>query len=340
MKIKIIDMLFIVLLVSFLVFISGCGTINLKMDLNSDWSYDGVIEAKGEMVVNLIKQSMSESEFQMEFKEIETEDGVMYKFTDSLINPKWENMFSSLGIEKEFKFPFYYYTLTLKNKGMDLSDSEYGDMFGTFGFNFIINPYGKITETNGVLLGEKQDSVRFDLKKTKDFSVTFRRFFLLDIFTYRKVIERLPELYTSPTEQIGGSTQETVNILDDTQDEKQSIEIIINSATKTNDIDYYNVEENVGTGFVYLVLDLTIKNKGEDYFEFSPYNTKVVDNKGYSYKEDISSMALKPYFDSVNIAPGGLASGKLSYAIPTDASGLTFTIQDWLGNAIAQQKLN
>lgn len=202
-----------------LLFISGCGTINMTMDIKSDWTYDGGVEVKGEeMFVNIVKEAITsqQKETGMVLNEIQTEDGVTYKFTDSLINPSVDRgAFSSLGIKKEFKFPYYYYTLSLNNEGTE--ESESNEFVGALSMNFIIKPYGKITDTNGVLLGEKKDSVRFDMTKTKIYSVTFRKFFLFEMSNYKKVPEREPKAYEQ-TEQIQTESQELLEEQEETKE--------------------------------------------------------------------------------------------------------------------------
>lgn len=143
------------------------------------------------------------------------------------------------------------------------------------------------------------------------------------------------------------TNQDKVNIVDNTQnvnikdvqETSQLLEIMINSASKENNIGIWDVYEQVGSGFVYLVLDFTIGNPTTQSYDFNPLRTKIVDNKGYSYEKDVSSYDLKPYFDSRKIPLGSVASGKLSYAIPRDAEGLKLIIHDYSNNILAEVRL-
>lgn len=127
-------------------------------------------------------------------------------------------------------------------------------------------------------------------------------------------------------------------IIDNTQnvypEDNPSLEVNINSASKERVIDIWSVYKDVGLGFIYLVIDVTIINPTQHTYDFSSYHTKIVDSNGYSYKRDVSSTSLKPYFDDVRIKPGGKASGKLSYAIPIDAKGLKLVIYDYSGDML------
>lgn len=170
-------------LVSILI-LSGCGTVNINQKLYRDATFDLSIEVKSdnEMFVNMVKEGFEESPVIEKATLIEQEDGFKYilekaSFKD-VSTESGDSMFESIGIKKEFKFPYYYYTISLKNKGVE--NSEYGSM--GMSFNYIIEPFGKITDTNGVYVGEGKKSVKFNLMKSKDYYLTFKDLFISSWF--------------------------------------------------------------------------------------------------------------------------------------------------------------
>lgn len=167
------------LLVSMLL-LTGCGTINIHQKLYRDGTFDLSIESKSDnaMFLNLVKEGFEESPITEKAILIEDEEGFKYLLEktslEDISTESKDSMFESIGIKKEFKFPYYYYTITLKNEGSE--DPEYGSM--GMSVNYILEPFGKITDTNGVLLGEDKKTVKFNLMKTKDYYVTFKDFFI------------------------------------------------------------------------------------------------------------------------------------------------------------------
>lgn len=164
--------------------LSGCGTININQKLYRDGTFDLSIEIKSnnEMFINMVKEGFEESPAIEKATLIEQEDGFKYvlekaSFKD-ISTERGDSMFESIGIKKEFKFPYYYYTISMKNKGSE--DSEYGSM--GMSFNYIIEPFGKITDTNGVYVGEDKKSVKFNLMKSKEYYVTFKDLFISSWF--------------------------------------------------------------------------------------------------------------------------------------------------------------
>ena len=161
-------------------FLVGCGTININQKIYRDWSFDISIEVNSDnqAFLNLVKDGFEDNPITEKATIVEQESGFKYVLEKATIEDisteEGNSLFESIGIKKEFKFPFYYYTLSLKNKG---SESE---EFGSFGmsFNYMIEPFGKITDSNGVYVGEDKRVVKFNLLKTKDYYLTFRDFFL------------------------------------------------------------------------------------------------------------------------------------------------------------------
>ena len=172
--------IFVLGLILVALFVVSCGTITINQKIYRDWSFDLSIEAKSDnqAFLNLVKEGFEENQITEKATFVEQESGFKYVLEKATIEDisteEGNSLFESIGIKKEFKFPFYYYTISLKNKG---SESE---EFGSFGmsFDYMIEPFGKITDTNGVYIGEDKQVVKFNLLKTKDYYLTFRDFFL------------------------------------------------------------------------------------------------------------------------------------------------------------------
>lgn len=176
----------------------SCGTINLYQKLYRDGSFDLSFEVKSSSpeFLNLMKSSLEKNN-NLKAKLIEEENGFKYVFDKTNFRdlPTGNQLSSleSMGFKKEFKFPYYYYTLTLKNKGFDSSDADTGMSASSLGMglNYIIEPFGKITDTNGYLLGEDKQAVKFNLMITKEYYLTFRDNFISAYFGgWNKLPER------------------------------------------------------------------------------------------------------------------------------------------------------
>ncbi|MFW6026090.1 MAG: hypothetical protein ACOCRX_07085 [Candidatus Woesearchaeota archaeon] len=81
-----------------------------------------------------------------------------------------EGLFSLIGVKKEFKFPYYYYTFSLDNFE-NIDDLKR---------SITLKVFGEIIETNGDF-NDLENSVKFDLTKSKEYYVTFKDFFILSI---------------------------------------------------------------------------------------------------------------------------------------------------------------
>ncbi|MBU0979706.1 MAG: hypothetical protein KJ709_02785 [Nanoarchaeota archaeon] len=214
----------VIALISMLL-LSGCGTININQKLYRDGTFDLSIEIKSdnEMFTNMVKEGFEESPVIEKATLIEQDDGFKYilekaSFED-VSTESGDSMFESIGIKKEFKFPYYYYTITLKNKGSD--DSEYGSM--GMSFNYIIEPFGKIIDTNGVYLGEDKKAVKFNLMKSKEYYVTFKDLFISSWFGgASKILNR-----ETKESKISMGTQETdFGNLEDESDLSQDTRLV------------------------------------------------------------------------------------------------------------------
>lgn len=168
------------------ILLSGCGTINIRQKLYRDGTFDLSMEVLSDnvMFINLVKEGFQSSQMQQGTL-IEQTNGFTYYFEKITFDdfPVQEDAVEFIDIEREFKFPFYYYTITLVSPGVQQTDMDLGTMgmdFGTMGmaFNYILEPFGKIKETNGMYLGENKKQVLFNLMQTGTYYVTFRDFFL------------------------------------------------------------------------------------------------------------------------------------------------------------------
>jgi hypothetical protein len=190
-----------VVLVFSLLLLTACASINMRQKLYRDGTSDLSLSVKSdsEFALNMLKNAFAENPTFEGATYKETENGFSYTLNKQRFkednNSNESSYISNLGISKKFKFPYYYYTITLKNQGLDLSDSEseYGQIGAMgFAFDYTIEPFGKITETNGVLL-DGENAVKFDLTKTKEYSVTFKDFFLSNWFGGTKIPEMEPK---------------------------------------------------------------------------------------------------------------------------------------------------
>ena len=164
-----------------LLLLAGCGVVNIQQKLYRDGTFDISIEvnSQNEMFLNGMKNILEENPVFEKAVVTETDEGYRYTLNkvtmESFYTGKGDSIFESIGIKKEFKFPYYYYTITLPNKGLE--DSEYGAM--AMSASYIIEPFGKIVDTNGVYTSDKKNQVKFNLLKEKNYYVTFRDFFLM-----------------------------------------------------------------------------------------------------------------------------------------------------------------
>ena len=204
----------IVLVLLITLLLSGCGTINFNQKLYRDGTFDLSIEVKSDnqMFVNMVKEGLENSSFAEKATLIEQESGFKYtrkripfaNFYNVSAEDK-ENIFKSIGIKKEFKFPYYFYTITLKNKGLE--DPEYGSM--GLSFNYIIEPFGTITDTNGIYVGEDKKAVKFNLMKSKEYYITFKDFLIFSWFGGSEITNIEPKELSFNSKQIPSNYEET-----------------------------------------------------------------------------------------------------------------------------------
>ena len=165
------------------VLLSGCGTVNIGQKLYRDGTFDLSMEVRSDnvMFINLAKEAFQSSQMQQGTL-IEQTNGFTYYFEEISFDdfPIQDDAVEFIDIKREFKFPFYYYTITLVSPGVQQTDFEFGTM--GMAFNYIVEPFGKITETNGFYLGENKKAVVFNLMQTGTYYVVFRDSFIASWF--------------------------------------------------------------------------------------------------------------------------------------------------------------
>ncbi|MBI5001764.1 hypothetical protein HZC31_00095 [Candidatus Woesearchaeota archaeon] len=195
--------LLLILVISLL--LTGCGTVNFYQKLYRDGTFDITVEVKSseQMFLTTVEQGLEESGMLKGAIRTEQADGYKYfieKTTLAELNQTnaSDSFIGSSGFKREFKFPYYYYTITIIN---EQNTSEEDSAFtGGFGFNYILEPFGKITDTNGFYTSDEKKAVQFNLMKSKTYYVTFRDFFLYSwIGGATKILEQEA---TIPTEEL------------------------------------------------------------------------------------------------------------------------------------------
>lgn len=199
--------------------LSGCVNMTVTQKLYRDGTSDLILElsSENEFIRNsAFNQVMTEMEGAVV---VETEKG--FRITkegiqvSDLEDKETAGIIADTGFKKEFKFPFYYYTITIDNKGMESpEEDEFGfaeAMMGSMAFNYVLEPFGTITETNGIYVGESKKAVKFNLLQSKVYTVTFRDFFLWSwIGGASKLLEREPSKVEIDMSDLGASEEPTM----------------------------------------------------------------------------------------------------------------------------------
>jgi hypothetical protein len=103
------------------------------------------------------------------------------------------------------------------------------------------------------------------------------------------------------------------------------IEFIVHSARKTY---YISDFAELKTGFMYLIVDFSIKNLNyEDGYNFNPNDVEVEDNNHYTYTYSWDSSSLSKYFDMTIIELSRTKRGELAFEVPKDADEFTFILK-------------
>ena len=187
--------LFILLFLSLLL-INGCVHVDVNQKLKRNGNTDLTITYKApEMILDSLKQGMNTNT--EDFENIiyqETDESI--KITIKNINKEFEldlyedDSFDDIlfnkenfNLEKEFRFPYYYFTYiinfshedNIQNQDFDELNQMLNNMFK---FTYTIETFGEITETNGNKLNKNK--VRFNIADTNEaYVVEFRDFFLI-----------------------------------------------------------------------------------------------------------------------------------------------------------------
>lgn len=211
------------LLLVFLVLLGGCVQVDVSQKIKRSGNMDMSLTLKAEspMILSAVNQDLQiDPSVQDKFTYEETDTSVTYKFTD--IDPSKDTLFEenedstadtsiidkeSYRFEKEFKFPYYYYTYEIDmtkeetedsndvqeheeilsdDADMDAMFGEYGDaemdaMFGEMlSMGYTVEVFGSIVETNGKKMDDNK--VKFNIGMDTDtvYYVKFKDFFLLN----------------------------------------------------------------------------------------------------------------------------------------------------------------
>lgn len=108
-------------------------------------------------------------------------------------------------------------------------------------------------------------------------------------------------------------------------------EFTVNTATKQKNIGYSTAK----TGKEYVVVNVTIQNKGKDEVSFNTFDFKIQDVNGAQTSADASSYSLEDSLNSGTLAPNGKITGSLAFEVPagTDAK-LLFQPSFWSNDRV------
>ncbi len=240
-----------------LILLTGCVNLTITQKLHRDGTFDIVIEAssENELIRNSIKQSLEE-EFEGA-SVVETEKGLKItkeslKVSD-VAGKENSGIIAKAGFKREFKFPFYYYTITIENEGMGETKDELGmaeTMLASMSMSYVIEPFGTIVNTNGVFVNDDKKAVKFNLLKSKNYTVTFRDFFLWSLIGgATSIAEHAPEKAKVELSGINASMSDTEDLdlesltKDIGQETKVSIEEAVSKPVEEQpqeDLDFTN----------------------------------------------------------------------------------------------------
>lgn len=318
-KLRYIFALFIALL------LVGCGNVNFVQKIYPDWTFDLSVKVKSdnEFFLNTARSSLEGSPYFEKATLVELDDGFTYNLEKISLEETTVSeqgaVYESIGIKKEFKFPYYYYTITLKNKGLD--DNE----FGSFGMSldYVLEPFGRIIDTNGVYVGDDKKAVKFNLLKEKEYYVTFKHFLISSILSgSNKIIEREAK-ETSFSKESNLSLGEESDNVPLTKNEQIDLEAIgnyhkntINGITlivddysfskstddfgKLKDITFF-LENKQGSDSIFPSLLITVEDSEDSRFTVS---------KEVSLSEDVDNGEIVKLTVATDIGVGALSNPK------------------------------
>lgn len=113
--------------------------------------------------------------------------------------------------------------------------------------------------------------------------------------------------------------------------------VIVNDVYTTNGDEYSSPK----SGYEYVVINVTIKNSGEDVINYTSYDFQVQDSNGKIVEPACTSMELDDELDSESLASGGQVTGSIVFEEPIDDDGLILIYQpEWCGEKTAQIKIS
>lgn len=187
----------LIILTLTLLIMSGCIHVDAHQKLKRNGNTDLIITYSApKMILDSLKEGIStDFEDMKNVKYEESSDSIKFIFKN--INEEFdvdvfdddEETFNDIlfnkenfNIEKEFRFPFYYFTYTI-NLGheFNMDNEEFNELNQMleemFKFTYTVEVFGKITDTNGEKLSKKE--ARFNIVDTSEaYVVEFRDFFL------------------------------------------------------------------------------------------------------------------------------------------------------------------
>lgn len=195
-----------------LVLLSGCVQIDVYQKIKRNGNVDMSLTFKAEspMILNVLKQDLEiDPSIQDKYTYEETDNSVTYKFTN--IDPTKDVLFKetkdsdtdtsmlnkdNYKFNKEFKFPYYYYTYEIDMTNEDsekieskedeeslFDESEMDSMFGEmFKIGYTVEIFGKIVETNGNKMEDNKVKFNIGMDEDKVYYIKFKDFFLSSWF--------------------------------------------------------------------------------------------------------------------------------------------------------------
>lgn len=127
----------------------------------------------------------------------------------------------------------------------------------------------------------------------------------------------------------GYSIGDVINISDYT--------ITVNDAYTTNGDEY----DSAKSGYEYVVVNVTIRNSGEDTIDYNPYDFQVQDSNGKITDPAITFMELGDELDYGSLASGGQVTGSVVFEEPINDDGLILLYQpDWFDEETVKIKIS
>jgi hypothetical protein len=122
------------------------------------------------------------------------------------------------------------------------------------------------------------------------------------------------------TTQLSAKTYKIGDVLSN-----DKIEFTVHSTRKEFSISEYSKPKS---GFVYLIVDFSIKNLYyEDGYSFNPNDVEIEDEKHYTYDYSSVSYNLDKYFGTTTIAIGRTKRGEMAFEVPKDEDKFTFILK-------------